>query len=162
MDALDLQLPDDLTGFLRTGLQLRYDHRIARCGRVTVLGLEELRLDSFEVRSRGKEVAWRDPNRGRRGSYHVPGVNVVRISDNPFANEGLLIWLPGRRGFATWDREQADIWVFRGTGWRDIEVSPLVYLNALWDPRAVELEWFVPWPYNRFEPDDDLSAGIRR
>src|SRR5665213_2779674 len=132
----DFWLPKDLDLFLRDGLQLHYDRSFAEPGQITLLGHDDLRLDTFGVHSLGKEHARRDPNRGRIGHYAVPGVNLVLACEGHLPS-GILLWVPTEREFGTWDCDHGDLWLFPRTTWQDIATRPLPYINSQWYPEQV-------------------------
>jgi hypothetical protein len=141
----DLWLPEELGTFLKLGRQLEYDYHAAEPGRIALVDHHSLQLNNAWVTSKGKEHAARDPNRGRRGRYQIPRVDLVSKCDRYFP-EGILVWIPTRGEFGTWDYDHGDIWIFPDVCWSEIASDPLPYLNAQWYPDSVEVEWLVPWP----------------
>src|SRR2546423_1657691 len=103
----DFSLPNDLTQFLRLGQQFAYDHSLAEPGHVTLHRANDLCLRDFSVRTEGKEHASRDPNRGTRGAYLVPAVDLA-ASCRAHSPKGILLWLPGEASFGTCDRDHYD------------------------------------------------------
>jgi hypothetical protein len=156
---VDLRLPSDLASFLKAGQQLKYDRRAAEPGRITLLSIEDLRLEEFRVRSDGKEQAARDPHRGERGFYLVPAVNLTASAEGYWA-KGILLWIPAEDSFGTWDSDHADVWTFPEVTWSEIAADPLPFVNSQWYADATELEWLVPWPRYRFVGDGDDQAAM--
>jgi len=95
-----MRLPSDLISFLNSDLRLEYDHERAEPGQLTLLRQRDLQLSGFSVHSRGKEQAFRDPNRKRCGHYLVPAVNLVQSCD-AYQPEGILLWVPDEISFGT-------------------------------------------------------------
>jgi len=154
---IDFRLPPDLHRFLLSGRQLQYTYALAEPGRVTLHRADTLRLEDFSISTLGKEYAKRDPNRGRRGRYLVPGANLVASCDG-HSPDGILLWLPKEGSFGAWDCDHHDIWAFPEVTWSEIEADPLKYVNAQWYPETTEIEWLVPWPRHPFIADDQRGA----
>lgn len=127
--ALQPLLPKDLLSFLTTGDQLHYDHSKTEPGRITLFRAEELRVGSVYAAAHSPE----DPNHGRSGVYRIPAISLVKSCER-YDPDHLLTYLVVERVFAMFDADHARITVFNDASWNDIQSSPALYLNALWEP----------------------------
>ena len=148
----DLNLPDDLAAFLRTGRQLEYHDDEA--GIVTSLPLDRLRVEFFPMSSTSPE----DPH-GGEGSYLVKGVRLIAsgydlITPNlgPVAS---LLWLPLDKRYGWWDGDHGTIGVFGpDVGWSDITRDLPQYINPEWGlARSAAVTDLIPWPKHPHNPE---------
>src|SRR2546430_8208832 len=151
-----LSLPDDLRRFLAARRALKYDPKKCECGRVTLLRPQQLRLRPFTIITDEMQHVYGDPHRGK-GCYVVPAINLVATCEH-YDPDGILIWIPRERMFASWDSDHHVIQVLvarheRGESafieaatWTDILGDPARYLGAQWGHDATTRKTLVPWP----------------
>jgi len=147
-------LPADLVDFLRAGNRLEYDPTACEAGTITLLPLDELKVELFPMETGGLPVFEQDPNYPKRGSYLVAGVNLVASCTNGYEAVGLLLWLPVERRYATWDNSHCQIAVFGpDVTWARIAAAPAEHINAQWtgiDPASPPTSALIPWPAHRY------------
>jgi hypothetical protein len=150
-----LDLPRDLVAFLAAGKQLEYDPSTCEAGAITLLSVEQLKLELFPMYfdTDMEGIPDGDPHKGENGYYLVEGVNLVSecLDYDPC---GLLMWLPLEKCYATWDMEHWYIGVFGpDQTWSQIVKTPAQYINAQWigafedSAPATALK---PWPSHRY------------
>jgi hypothetical protein len=146
-----MRLPADLTAFIRAGKQLCGDADGCEMGAVTLRRLEELQVQLFPV---DPPEGVNDPREHERGSYLVPGVDLIAECTGGYDETGLLLWLPVEGLYGSWDDEHGHIHVLpRGTTCFDIANAPASHLDSFWaDPMAVPAEKLVPDPRCRYSP----------
>jgi hypothetical protein len=102
----------------------------------------------------GLAVFEQDPHYPERGCYLVAGVNLVADCTEGYEGEGLLLWLPIERRYATWDNSHCYIGVFGPeVTWAQIEAAPAPHINAQWtgiDPKSPPTADLIPWPAHRY------------
>ena len=145
MPEQDVELPDDLTEFLRSGKQLEYDIGQTECGRVTLLPVGEHVLGEVWVDSENHPYAYTDPHFGEKGYYPIPAVGLVATCEYFDPCLFILLWLPDWGLYGTWDDDHWELRAFPNVGWTQIAGNPLPYINVMWYPGKVENELFVPW-----------------
>jgi hypothetical protein len=152
-----VNIPADLRRFLKAGKQLKYAAEKCECEQVTLLPLDQLRVQEFPIVTSELQNIYGDPH-NLEGYYLVPGINLIASSDN-YDPEGILIWLTEESLFGSWDCDHCTIDVFvdsaamlsnprsAGIGWSKIAANPLYYLNAAWGyPDALRAKKLIPWP----------------
>ncbi len=162
----NLELPDDLVAFLKEGRQLEYNPTRCEIGRATLLPLAQLKLELFGVSTQSSVVEKEDPCSGQGGCYLVDGVSLL-ASCQGYDPEGMLLWLPRERRYATWDSSHLGIHVFPPeTTWLDIAADLPGYVNRQWGNWTRE-QTLIPWPrYVHVEkvprkgriPPEDIAA----
>ena len=145
----ELGVPQDLVDFLAAGRQLEYDPKGCECGAVTLKGADDLALGSIRVWSDVSHPDRRDPNRGRRGAYEVPAVDLVGACRS-YDPHGLLVWLPAEQAFAVHDSDHGEAREFPGATWGDIVADPPRYLGVLWDGRRSPGRRLRAWERHAF------------
>jgi hypothetical protein len=145
--------PQDFLEFLKNGSQLDYDPEDCECGQVTLLAHDKLSPGVVFVDSDDAPFADQDPHVEEAGCYVVPAFSLIAECGEGYDPEGILIWLPDQKVFATWDSEFWNVLIFPYATWGDISANPLKYLNALWEPDAVHCEYLRPFPTYPFQPE---------
>jgi hypothetical protein len=151
----ELNLPADLIAFLRAGRQLQYDPATCEAGVVTLLPVEDLKVELFPMECQSTDVADEDPHRDGEGCYLVEGVNVVAASTGEYDPIGLLLWLPRDGLYGSWDGSHSVILAFPpDVSWTKIAQAPARYINAQWQDvfdDSAPIACLKPWtlhPYN--------------
>jgi hypothetical protein len=148
--APGFDLPVDLVTFLAAGKQLEYDPAPCEAGAITLVPLEELKLERFPVETGRLAVPQQDPHYPQVNSYLVLGINLVARCTGGYDPVGLLLWLPIEKRYGVWDSSHCGIQMFGPeVTWAQIAASPSRHLNAGWtgiDPDAPPMEDLVPWP----------------
>lgn len=144
MEAL-ANLPSETATFLRAGEQLEYDRRRCEPGVVTLKSLDQLTKGEVWVHTDLEG----DPHFGEDGYYAVPALSLTGECE-AYDPEFILLWLPVKKSFGTWD---CDHWVlskFPNATWRDIVADPARYLNTQWDASSGIAEVVKPWLQHEF------------
>ena len=144
-------LPEDFLEFLRSGSQLDYDPDDCECGQVTLFAHNKLSPNVVFVDSDDAPFANQDPHAEEEGCYVIPEINLVAEREG-YDPDGILIWLPDEKFFGTWDSEFRNVLIFPNATWNEISASPVKYLNALWDSKAVHCEYLRTFPNYPFQP----------
>jgi hypothetical protein len=150
----DLNLPEDLSEFLKSGRQLEYDPDECDVGPITLLRLDQLKIELFPTDTdNGLRERKDDPHKGELGCYLVPAVSLVATCEE-YEPVGLLIWLPQEGCYGTWDDSHTLVQVFPPTvTWTDIAANPEAMLNSIWE--GVEAGGpvpLIPWPRYAYDP----------
>lgn len=124
-----LNLPADLVDFIFQGKRLSYNEKKCTIGSVEIVSINSLILGRIYVDPKKKGF--------KKGYYTVPVVDLV-AECNGFDAWGILVWLPDKQIFGTWDRDHRRLRVFPNATWGDIVDEPIKYLNAIWNPQGVE------------------------
>jgi len=141
----NLALPDDQVAFLKEGRQLEYDPATCEIGRVSLLPLDQLKVELFGVSMQNSSLEKEDPFAGVGGCYLVDGVSLLAACKG-YDPEGMLLWLPWERRYGTWDSNHLGIHVFPPeTTWLDIAADLPKYVNRQWGNWTRE-QTLVPWP----------------
>jgi hypothetical protein len=154
-----MNLPQDLTDYLKQRRQLEYDAAECEAGSITLLPLARLQIKLFPTDvDNGPIDNNDDPHCGEMGCYLIPAVSLAEECEN-FDAEGLLLWLPEESCFGTWDADHTLVEVFSpSVKWSDIADDPLSYVNSFWsDDRAGGLAPLVPWPKYEYDPDQPTA-----
>ena len=146
----DLNLRDDLVAFLRAGKQPEYDPATCDAGTITLLSLDQLKVEFFPMTSDSPE----DPHAGDEGSYLVRAVSLVASCDD-YDPVGLLLWLPLDGRYGLWDGEHGTLRVFGAeVTWSEIAGDLPKHLNAHWGPEgAAPVSDLVPWGRHSYNPE---------
>lgn len=146
-----LKLPPEFENFLRSGVQLEYDHESVEPGRVGLAPLSALELGVVWVNSDDSPLDEDDPHAGEDGYYEIPAVSLTNECE-AYDPEFILLWLPKERLFGTWDCDHWDLFVFRNANWSDIVSDPGKYLDVQWSDTDREVsEYFKPYPKYAFQ-----------
>jgi hypothetical protein len=146
-------IPDDLAALLRSGPRtLSAGHYET----VTLIPLEQLRVETLEVTPNLSPFARQDPHRHDGGYYAVPAVNLVRGDPRPNLDfpAWLFLWLPNERRYGSFDDDHGDIVMFAtGVRWSDIVADPEPFVLASESGGAgpVPVEYLQPWPQYPYE-----------
>lgn len=145
----ELKLPSDLADFLTAGKQLVYDPATCEAKQLTLLPRDQLRLRLFNAHTYGTPHEQNDPNRGKRGVYRVPGVDLIATCSGDYEPEGLLVWFPEERSYGVWDSSHDYILIFGPeVAWAQIAAAPAKFINAQWafdDIERAEATFLIPW-----------------
>lgn len=126
--------------FFAAGRQFIYDPTHCEPGLVRLKSLPQLCLEKIWLYPESEE----DPNSGNEGHYSIPAVSLTGECGDYIPNF-ILLWLPNEKLFGTWDNDHAELTVFPGAKWKDIEDNPAPYLDAQWNPVAVPFATIKPW-----------------
>jgi hypothetical protein len=144
---VELRLPADLVEFLAAGEELTYDPDTTDAGAVTLVPLDEVRLERFPVETGSLPVYEEDPHYPDVKSYLVLGVNLVASITGDYDPIGFIVWLPIERRFGIWDSSHCGLRVFGPeTTWKEIAADPALHLEAMWNGFDPPMEDLVPWP----------------
>jgi hypothetical protein len=146
----ELNLPADLVAFLRCGQQPEYDPTSCEAGAITLLPLDQLKVEFFPMTPDSPE----DRHAGENGSYLVQGVSLVASCDG-YDPVGLLLWLPVDGRYGLWDGEHGTLRVF-GTHvtWSDIAGDLPRHLNAHWGlDDSVPVSDLAPWRHHAYNAE---------
>jgi hypothetical protein len=146
-----VELPESLESFLRARSALVYDASKAEPGRIRLIALGRHCVGEIWIDPATHLDAKDNPHAGTAGYYAVPAVNLVAACEH-YDPEYILLWLPDRRVFGTWDSDHWAALVFPGVGWDDIVDDPIAFLNAQWEPGGVSTQLLTPWPDYPFRP----------
>ena len=133
-----LNLPKDLVDFIGQGKSLSYDKEKCVIGQI-----ELVTIDTFiKGRIYVDETEAIEGN-STRGYYVIPAVDLIAECEG-FDAWGLLVWLPEKKMFGSWDSDHRILRVFPNIKWADIVKEPIKYLNVLWEPQKVENIIYLP------------------
>jgi len=117
-----MSLDKFLIDFLKSGKKLDYNYDQAEPGFVGVCSHEDLEEGTIYIEG---------PEQGE-SYYEIPAVNLT--NDNEYYDpEFILLWLPKEKKYGTWDCDHWNLYIFENAEWKDIEQSPLPYINCQWD-----------------------------
>lgn len=147
----DLNLPADLATFLKRDEQPEYDAAECEAGCVTLLPLEQLKLELFPMTPDSPD----DPHAGEYGSYLVQGVSLVAECDG-YNPKGLLLWLPLDKRYGLWDGEHGTLRVFStDVGWPEIVRKFPQHINAAWKlDGSASVSDLTPWVRHPYNPEE--------
>ncbi|MEX0725377.1 MAG: hypothetical protein WEB58_22395 [Planctomycetaceae bacterium] len=158
-----LDLPDDLSSFLKDRRQVDYDPKKCEAGVISFHPLDQLRLQYFPVFSQNLDgdTAPDDPHADELGCYLVQGVSLIASCDD-YEPIGLLNWMPIEKQYGIWDASHNGL-VLLGSDvtWTQIARDLPRYINAGWNLKGSAPTTAIrPWekhPFNGeqvFEPLD--------
>jgi hypothetical protein len=92
-----------------------------------------------------------NPYEGTKCHFEVAGVDLLTPTEEE-ESEGLLLWLPKERRFATWDSDHWVMWILgEEPVWDEILAHPQRYIEAMFDPAptspATTFGVFKPWEH---------------
>jgi hypothetical protein len=140
-------IPDDLAAFLRGGPRTL---EAAHYETVTLLGLEELRVEELPVTPNMAPFASDHPHADGYGHYAVPAVNLVRGGPKRAGSfpAWLFLWLPAERRYGSYDLDHGDLYVFPpDASWSQIAADPEPFIRASDSDGdgPVPVEFLEPW-----------------
>ena len=146
----ELNLPADLVEFLQAGKQPEYDPATCEAGAITLLPIDQLKVEFFPMICRSSE----DPHTGEGGCYLVRGVSLVASCEN-YDPAGLLLWLPLDERYALWDSSHATLAVFGPeVNWSQIVSDLPRHINAHWRLKSTApVSDFTPWVRHSYNPE---------
>lgn len=158
----EADLPDDLVAFLRAGSPRTID--AAHYETVTLLPLEELRVETLEVTPNLAPFVGDHPHADEYGHYAVPAVNLIRGRSTRADSfpAWLFLWLPLERRYGSYDLDHGDLMVFGPeVSWSQIAADPAPYVKASegGDGGPVTVEFLEPWhryPFITVEGPDGI------
>jgi len=120
----NMNLPEDLTDFLKTKADLIYDHKSVEPDFVGIIDFEKLEL--------GK--VWIEGETRAKSYYEIPAINLTDKCEYYDPNF-ILLYLPNEKMYGTWDSDHWNLYVFPNTNWIDITKNPTEYINQQWNPK---------------------------
>jgi hypothetical protein len=145
----EFRLPKDLTAFLKSGNRLKYSVSKSEVGPIQLKALDELSLNTFDVRTEGTPAHADDPNGRKQGHYVVRAVDLVAECD-AYGPEGILAWLVDAKLFAQWDPDHLRLIIFPKATWSQIVAKPARYLDAQWNDFENFARYAEPWKHGKF------------
>lgn len=173
VSVFQLDLPSDLTSFLRESHILEYDFLACEAGQVTLCAIESLRLieiyvnseeTPFEACLRPEEDDEYEYNPDMwdphcvEGFYAIQAVNLIAsVTGYEGFAAGTLLWYPKYRQYGQWDNEHGNAIRFGNISWSDIVADPVHFMNAKWrwDEKEEIFNWVTPW----LDPEFDYRPG---
>jgi len=119
-----MNLPEDLITFLRSKLELNYDHTSVEPGFVGMIDFEKMKLGHV----------WIEGNLSGKSYYEIPAINLTD-SCKYYDPEYILCYLPNEEMYGTWDTDHWILYVFPNRSWTDILKSPADFINQQWNPK---------------------------
>ena len=146
----EINLPAELIEFLDKGKQLSYDQSSCEPGKVILRQNSELTIRSawIEPSELSSYAVW-NPHQGQDGYYEVPCVSLTKEAEG-YNPDGILIWIPKLKLFATCDAGHGIVWLFPMATWMSIIADPAVYLGAQWNINPEIQALLVPWGFFNF------------
>jgi hypothetical protein len=146
-------LPDELVTFLRSNSPATLE--AAHYETVTLIPVEELRIETLEVTPNLAPFARDHPHVDDYGHYAVPAINLVRggRSDRNSFPAWLFLWLPDEWRYGSYDLDHGDLMVYAPeVTWSQIAADPEPFVHASDGGRdgPVTIEYLQPWPRYAF------------
>ena len=120
----NMDLPKDLTEFLKAKSELIYDHKTVEPDFVGIIDFDKLEL--------GK--VWIEGNVSGKSYYEIPAINLTDQCER-YDPEYILLYLPNEKLYGTWDSDHWTLYVFPNTNWTDITENPAEFINQQWNPK---------------------------
>ncbi|UWX55747.1 hypothetical protein NYZ99_04805 [Maribacter litopenaei] len=120
----NMDLPKDLTEFLKAKSELIYDHKTVEPDFVGIIDFDKLEL--------GK--VWIEGNISGKSYYEIPAINLTDQCEH-YDPEYILLYLPNEKLYGTWDSDHWKLYVFPNTNWTDITKNPAEFINQQWNPK---------------------------
>lgn len=120
----NMNLPQDLTDFIKSKSELIYNHKSVEPGFVGIIDFEKLEL--------GK--VWIEGTISGKSYYEIPAINLTDQCES-YDSEYILLYLPNEKMYGTWDSDHWILYVFPNTKWTDIVINPVEFINQQWNPK---------------------------
>jgi len=119
----NMNLPTDLTDFLNSKSELKYNHKSVEPDFVGIIDFEKLEI--------GK--VWIEGETDKKSYYEIPAINLTDECEF-YDPEFILLYLPTEKLYGTWDSDHWNLYVFPNTSWTEIIKNPAPYINQQWNP----------------------------
>lgn len=120
----NMDLPKDLTEFLKAKSELIYDHNTVEPDFVGIIDFDKLQL--------GK--VWIEGNVSGKSYYEIPAINLTDQCVH-YDPEFILLYLPNEKLYGSWDSDHWKLYVFPNINWTEITNNPADYINQQWNPK---------------------------
>ncbi len=120
----NMELPDDLTAYLKAKADLLYDYNSVEPDYVGIIDFDKLEIGQV----------WIEGETSDRSYYEIPAINLTDQCES-YDPEYILLYLPKEKMYGTWDCDHWNLYVFPETSWTDIMKNPAPYINQQWDPK---------------------------
>lgn len=117
------KLPIDLHEFLEKRCGLKYNAADCEAGAVVLKDLSQLSLATISVIPNGKQS---------ENTYQVQAISLTHECEG-YDPEFILLWMPDKQLYGSWDADHLRLLIFPHTKWTDIVQNPIPYLNSQWD-----------------------------
>ncbi len=141
----NMNLPEDVTEFLKSKAELIYDHKSVEPNFVGIIDFDKLEVGKI----------WIEGETDEKSYYEIPAINLTDKCEY-YSPEFILLYLPNEKLFGTWDSDHWNLYVFPNTTWTDIIKSPATYINQQWNPKKeigilfdpkVDYKLIKGWPF---------------
>lgn len=119
-----MNLPEDLTEFLKSQTELNYDYKSVEPDFIGIINFSKLEL--------GK--VWIEGETSGKSYYEIPAINLTDQCES-FDPEYILLYLPNEKMYGTWDSDHWKLYVFPNKNWTDIVKNPADFINQQWNPK---------------------------
>ncbi len=120
----NMNLPEDITEFLKSKAELIYDHKSVEPDFVGIIDFDKLEVGKI----------WIEGETNEKSYYEIPAINLTDKCEH-YSPEFILLYLPNEKLFGTWDSDHWNLYVFPNTTWNDIIKNPVPYINQQWNPK---------------------------
>lgn len=119
----NMNLPADLTEFLKSKTELNYDHDSVEPDFVGIIDFDNLEIGEIYIEGENSGKSY----------YSIPAINLTDTCKF-YSPEYILLYLPNEQLFGTWDSDHWKLYIFPNTIWSEIVKNPAPYINQQWYP----------------------------
>lgn len=144
----NFNLPEDCQLYLRNNNNkvIELNIKSAEIEKVIFNSLDELKNDYQIIDTYEYFLNYNEFKKDPEIQYHIPAINLIkRDAEDNYDSDGLLVWIPILKSFATFDIDHCIGYIFKDTSWLEIEDNLGNIINTQWYPEKSNGILLKPW-----------------